>query len=52
VTCPRCGSEAIPIEYGLPGSDLAEAEERGEVVLGGCEPKEATWACRSCGARW
>jgi hypothetical protein len=53
MTCPRCGSrEVAEIVYGLPGSDLAEAEERGEVILGGCEPKEARRACRSCGARW
>ena len=35
--CPRCGSvEAIRIVYGYPGPEMAEAEERGEIRLGGC----------------
>lgn len=27
----------VEIIYGLPSSELADAEERGEVELGGCE---------------
>jgi hypothetical protein len=51
--CPRCGSrEVVPIVYGLPPYQLSEAEERGEIVLGGCEPTDADRACRSCGHRW
>ena len=34
--CPRCGRPGVPIVYGLPGPELMEAAERGEVALGGC----------------
>lgn len=34
--CPECGSqEVLPIVYGLPGSDMLEMSERGEILLGG-----------------
>ncbi len=48
-TCPTCGAEFIPVIYGMPGSELFEAEERGEVVLGGCVPDfgpTVTWYCK------
>lgn len=52
-TCPRCGStDVAPILYGLPAQDAFEAAQRGEVVLGGCEPQDAALACRACGAQW
>jgi DNA-directed RNA polymerase subunit RPC12/RpoP len=36
-TCPRCNSgKLVPIVYGLPGRELMEQSERGEVELGGC----------------
>lgn len=44
--------EMVEIVYGLPPFDVAEAEKRGELVIGGCVPKDVAWACRSCGARW
>ncbi len=53
--CPACGStDAIPIVYGFPGSALAEASMRGEVVLGGCMVQEGNpaWCCRRCETRW
>jgi hypothetical protein len=35
--CPDCkGARLIPIVYGMPGSELVEQSERGEVELGGC----------------
>ncbi len=34
--CIRCGSLLVPVAYGYPGTDLLDAAERGEVVLGGC----------------
>lgn len=34
--CPVCGAVGRPIVFGLPGPDLFEAAERGEVLLGGC----------------
>ncbi len=53
--CPECGSEdVIPIAYGKPGAELAEAAERGEVFLGGCMISEDSpnWHCKACGAQW
>jgi hypothetical protein len=51
--CPRCGSRSIPIVYGLPGMELFEAADRGEVALGGCviEDGAPEWRCRGvdCG---
>ncbi|OLT30759.1 hypothetical protein BJF79_38230 [Actinomadura sp. CNU-125] len=50
--CPHCGGGApIPIVYGLPGPDLFEEAERGEVALGGCVVWEGRplWHCSACG---
>lgn len=50
--CPRCGSpeKLIPIEYGYPGTELIEAAERGDVLLGGCvvDVSNAEWHCSRC----
>lgn len=36
-TCPACNSgNLIPIVYGMPGPELVERSERGEIELGGC----------------
>jgi hypothetical protein len=44
----------VRIVYGLPSSEAFEAEERGEIVLGGCliEEDEPTHACKECGWQW
>jgi hypothetical protein len=35
--CPTCAvGKLIPIVYGMPGSELVEQSERGEIELGGC----------------
>lgn len=53
--CPKCKSASIlPIAYGMPGTDLQRALERGEVAPGGCvvtgnDPK---WECQACQHRW
>ena len=49
-----CGGEGVEIVYGLPGLELAEAAERGEVTLGGCviEDDDPDRQCRVCGHRW
>jgi len=50
--CPACGAvEAIRIEYGLPTHEMAEAEERGAIRLGGCVigPESPEFECRRCG---
>ena len=48
--CPRCGMDLLEIVYGLPNSELFEAEQRGEVILGGCclfgdDPR---YYCKNC----
>jgi predicted RNA-binding Zn-ribbon protein involved in translation (DUF1610 family) len=51
--CPQCGStDAVRIVYGYPTVELFEAEQRGEVSLGGCVVgnESPDYACRSCGA--
>ena len=49
--CPKCGKELIEIIYGMPGSELFEAAERGEVILGGCMVFEdqPEYRCKDCG---
>jgi hypothetical protein len=54
-TCPDCGStDVVPIVYGLPGRQLCDAAQRGEVVLGGCcvSGADPAWICRLCGRRF
>ena len=54
-TCPTCGSDrVVPVVYGMPGFELGEAADRGELVLGGCLISEDNpdLACLSCDARW
>jgi hypothetical protein len=51
--CPSCGStDAVSIAYGYPSWEMAEAEIRGEVVLGGCMvgPESPDYECRDCHA--
>ena len=44
----------VPLVYGLPGPDLFDAAQRGEVVLGGCvlpmsrDDEDSDWACPVC----
>jgi len=39
--CPTCkNGKLIPIVYGMPGSELMEQSERGEIELGGCVVSE------------
>jgi hypothetical protein len=46
----------VPIVYGLPGPDIFEAAERGEVAIGGCvigrPDGDPHWACPACQHRW
>jgi len=54
-TCPHCGSQrCVRVAYGMPGPELQEQAERGEVVLGGCVVWEGQpeWACTACGHQW
>ena len=57
VVCPKCKSDrTVPILYGYPSHEAFEAEERGELILGGCEmidgmPHE-DYGCLDCRYRW
>jgi YgiT-type zinc finger domain-containing protein len=54
-SCPKCGAAApMPIVYGNPGPNLAEAAARGEIELGGCiiQAENPAWKCRACGERF
>lgn len=48
--CPKCGESLIEIVYGMPGIELFEAEERGEVILGGCcvSDDDPKYRCKKC----
>lgn len=46
--CPNCGGKLLPIEYGLPGYDLFEKAEAGEIFLGGCCVEDIEYHCNSC----
>ena len=48
--CPTCGTQTLRIVYGMPSRELWEQAERGEVMLGGCEPEMPDWWCPSCEA--
>lgn len=54
-SCPRCGGlSVVPIVYGYPAEETAEAAERGEIVLGGCIVWEGrpNWHCTNCENSW
>jgi len=52
LTCWHCQQpvERVKIVYGYPGWELGQAEERGEVALGGCVVSydDPEWACPNC----
>ncbi len=55
--CPRCGSRAIPIIYGLMTvADAKRLAKRGPFAEGGCccwgDDRDHPWACPRCGCRW
>ena len=53
--CPDCQQPNVaPILYGLPGEDMIDAAERGDIVLGGCiiTGRDPGWLCRVCGRRF
>lgn len=52
-TCPRCGTDMIPIVYGFPNADTIRKAERGEVHIGGClvTPGKPRFHCPNCDRR-
>lgn len=48
--CPKCGEKLLEIIYGMPGPELFEASERGEVILGGCciSENDPKYRCNKC----
>ena len=55
IDCPQCRRIAgVEIVYGMPGPDLFEAAENGQVALGGCVifADQPEYRCRKCGHEW
>ncbi len=52
--CPECEHAVVPVMFGMPGPEMVEEEQRGEIVLGGCvvDGDDPVWACSACGQRW
>jgi DNA-directed RNA polymerase subunit RPC12/RpoP len=50
--CPRCATVAtmVPIVFGYPSPEMAQAADRGEVALGGCmvSSEDPTHVCAAC----
>ncbi len=53
--CPRCGERRpVRIVYRFATAAMGEAQDRGEIALGGCiiRPGAPMWRCRRCGREW
>jgi hypothetical protein len=53
--CPNCGKQTgVRLLYGLPGGEMIEQAERGEIILGGCclAGADPDWKCTSCHHAW
>ena len=53
--CPSCSSDNVAvIAYGLPGPEMMEEAERGDIVLGGCVVTDdgPEWHCKECAHEW
>lgn len=52
--CPACGNKVVVIQYGEPTAETFAAEEKGELVIGGCliGPNSADWQCIKCGLQF
>ena len=49
--CPDCGTKLVPIVFGMPGPELFDQAQQGNVILGGCcmMPINPTRGCTKCG---
>jgi hypothetical protein len=54
LTCTSCRGSLLPVVYGYPSSQMWQAQERGELMLGGCtrEPAQARFRCPECYDPW
>ena len=58
--CPKCGGKVVKILYGEPSIEAFEAEDRGELILGGCciqidgegNSLMPDWQCKKCNAQF
>ena len=58
--CPKCGGKVLDILYGMPMGEAFEAEERGEIILGGCciqidgegNSLMPDWQCKKCNVQF
>ena len=58
--CPKCGGKVVKILYGEPSIEAFEAEDRGELILGGCciqidgegNSLLPDWQCKKCNAQF
>ena len=58
--CPKCGGKVVKIIYGEPSIEVFEAEQRGEIILGGCcirvdeegNSLMPDWQCKKCNAQF
>ena len=55
VACPTCSAtNPLEILYGLPSQEMFDAENKGEIALGGCviQGDDPAFLCRECGERF
>ena len=45
--CPECGAEGVPLLFGRPGYEAADAAQAGDLALGGClrPDQPPNWQC-------
>lgn len=48
--CERCGTALVPVVYGMPGPEMSDRADRGEIILGGCNirPGQKSMDCPNC----
>lgn len=48
--CPKCGKKMIKIHYGMPGPEILDKYEKGEIELGGCcyDKDNPKYYCKHC----
>lgn len=51
--CPECGTQGVPLMFGLPAPEAVDAAEDGHLALGGCVLRHPApnWQCAQ-GHQW